>query len=57
MGTDDENSSVGVDADQYPAIEARRRGEVAKGERVLNLLLDNIFERLAITAPKSSEGG
>ncbi|HVW47542.1 MAG TPA: hypothetical protein VHA76_10850 [Solirubrobacterales bacterium] len=30
---------------------------MAKRERVADLLLDNVFERLGVTAPNGTEGG
>jgi hypothetical protein len=56
MGADDECLPIGSSADQHATVEARRRGQVAKRKRVTDLLLDNVFERLAITAPKGREG-
>lgn len=57
MGTDDEDVSVVVGAEEHAAVEARRRGKIASGQRAADLLLDHGLPGIARRATEGGKGG
>jgi len=57
MGADDENVPVLAGPNQHPAVEARRRGQVASRQGTPGLRLDRVLPRCPRAAAKGIEQG